>query len=248
MCAGTMTGSSLRMAALSSKGVLPVKGLVPMAISYSTTPRAQMSLDTCTFSPRSCSGDMYGSVPTAVPACVSEACDLSEGGRHVRVHGPLGEAEVEHLDPAVWRDDDVVALQVAMHDTTLVRVRECVGELPSVVHDIVRRHRSRKNHRAERLPLDELHRDVGLAVGFADFMHRADVGVIQCRRGARFSDQSCACRGIVEARGGKDFDGDVSIELLIAGAIHLSHATSAQSADDAVVRQPPAIHVAATSG
>ena len=168
--------------------------------------------------------------------------DLRDRGRHVRIDGPLGETEVQNLDAPIRRDDDVVALQVAMHDATLVRVRECVGELPSVMHDIVRRHRSREKHRAERLPLHELHRDVGLPIGFADFVHRADVGTIQGRSGACFPRQSRARRGIVEARGRKDLDGNVSIELLITGPIHFAHATSAEPADDAIVRQPPPIH------
>ena len=62
------------MAALISNGVCPLNGRTPVAISNSITPSAQMSLDACAASPRSCSGDMYGSVPTAVPACVSAAC------------------------------------------------------------------------------------------------------------------------------------------------------------------------------
>jgi len=58
MWAGTGTGSSLRIAALSANDVWPVNGRRPVAISYSTTPSAQISLETRTGSPRSCSGDM----------------------------------------------------------------------------------------------------------------------------------------------------------------------------------------------
>ena len=84
---------------------------------------------------------MYGSVPTAVPACVSERMHLGDGGGHVRVHGALGETEVQDLHATVRRDDDVVALQVAMDDASFVGMGERVSELPAVVHHLVGRQR-----------------------------------------------------------------------------------------------------------
>ena len=57
-----------------------------------------------------------------------------------------------------------------------------------------------------------------------------------------FTGQPQARVGIVEARCRQDLERDVSSEMLIVGAIHLAHATSTQFADDAVVREPPAIH------
>jgi hypothetical protein len=51
-------GVELRMAELSSKPVFPLNGRSPEAISYNTTPRAQMSLPLSGGSPRSCSGAM----------------------------------------------------------------------------------------------------------------------------------------------------------------------------------------------
>ena len=43
--------------------------------------------------------------------------------------GPGREAEIEHLRVALRRDDDVVGLDVAMHDARGVRVGERVGDL-----------------------------------------------------------------------------------------------------------------------
>src|SRR5688572_19440922 len=103
--------------------------------------------------------------------------------------------------------------------------------------------------RAERPSLDQLHGDVRLPVSLADFVHGADVRMVEGSSGACFTHQPGARGEIVESGGWQYLDRDVSIKLLVAGAIHLSHATSAQSADDAVVRQPPAIQcVAPTSG
>jgi hypothetical protein len=49
--------------------------------------------------------------------------------------------------------------------------------------------------------------------------------MIEGRCGACFTHQPGACRRIVEARGGQHFDRDIPIQLLVAGAIHLAHAT-----------------------
>ena len=42
----------------------------PVAISYSTTPNENKSVRASSFSPRTCSGDMYATVPSAVPGLV----------------------------------------------------------------------------------------------------------------------------------------------------------------------------------
>ena len=215
------TGSSLRIAALSSNGVLPLNGRAPVAISYNITPSAQMSLGHVHVLAAQLFGRHVRQRADGRPRLRERGVHLGEGGRHVRVNGALRQSEVQNLDAPIRRDDDIVALQIAMNDATLVRVREGVRELASVVHDLLGWQRARVQHRAERPSFDQLHRDVGLAVGFADFVHRADVGMIQCRGGACFPHQSRACCRIVEARGGKDFDRDVAIELLIAGPIHL---------------------------
>src|SRR6185436_9036459 len=129
-----------------------------------------------------------------------------------------------------------------MDDATFVRVRERVRQLPSVVHDMLGCQWTGVEHGAEGPTLDEFHGDIRLAVGFADFVHGADVRMIERCGRACLTNQPRARGGIVEAGCRQDLDRDVSIELFIAGAIHLAHATSTQSADDAVVREPPAIH------
>jgi hypothetical protein len=153
------------------------------------------------------------------------------------------ETEVEHLHAPIRRDDDVVAFQITMDDAALVRVGERIGELTPVVHDLLDWQRTGVQHRAERASFDQLHRDVSLAVGFSDLVYRADIWMVERGCRTRFTHQSGARGGIMEARSGEHFDGDVAIQLLVAGAIHLAHATSPEPADDAVVCQPPAIHL-----
>ena len=75
-----------------------------------------------TGSPRTCSGDMYPTVPNTAPASVS-------GGHRLRLGDlvplrELREAEVEDLRPIVLREDHVLGLQVAVDDSLLVGGRE----------------------------------------------------------------------------------------------------------------------------
>jgi hypothetical protein len=57
-----------RIALNTTAEVLPGKGGLPVAISYSTVPSEEMSVRASSASPRARSGDMYATVPTAVPA------------------------------------------------------------------------------------------------------------------------------------------------------------------------------------
>jgi len=66
-----------------------------------------------------------------------------------------------------------------MHDTARVGVRERIGHLLAVAQDLVDRQRTLRQAGTQRLPLDQLHGDVGLPLRLADVVDRADVRVIQ---------------------------------------------------------------------
>ena len=70
--------------------VSPRKGSEPVAISYSTAPKENRSVRASSSFPRACSGDMYATVPTAVPGLVR----CSSGTSVVSV-------EAAELDPGV---------------------------------------------------------------------------------------------------------------------------------------------------
>jgi hypothetical protein len=81
--------------------------------------------------------------------------------------------------------------------------------------------------------LDILHHDEGLSVGFADFVNRADVRVIQRRGVLRFAHQPCSS-AIVRGEVLYQLYRDGAAQTRVAGAIHLSHAAGANQADDLV--------------
>jgi hypothetical protein len=74
---------------------------------------------------------------------------------------PLREAEVQDLDLAVGRHHHVGALEIAMDHAAAVRVRQRVSHLLAVTQHLRHRQRAVGHAGAERLPLDQLHGDVG---------------------------------------------------------------------------------------
>src|ERR1017187_9629754 len=78
---GGTSGTSSAMGLTSSRRIAvsvviaesPGNALVPVSISYITTPNEKMSLRASSFLPCACSGDMYATVPRIEPSTVSGA-------------------------------------------------------------------------------------------------------------------------------------------------------------------------------
>ena len=85
------------------------------------------------------------------------------GGRRGLGLPYLGQSEVQHLDPALVGEEDVLGLEVAVDDPFLVRGREGVADLEPVVHGLARRRRTRDQPRAQGLAFEQLHGRVGHA-------------------------------------------------------------------------------------
>ena len=119
---------------------------------------------------------MPGSVPAAVGRLVcgpDPSVDLRE----------LGEAEVEDLDAARVRDEEVLGLQIPVDDPLVVRGGEAVRDLQRVVNDLALRELAARERQAQRLALEQLLDDVGRVVMRADVVDGRDVGVIENARG-----------------------------------------------------------------
>ena len=64
-----------------SRLVSAANGMRPVSISYSVTPMANTSVRSSTWSPVTCSGAMYFTVPAIVPAIVSDGAVRAVSGR-----------------------------------------------------------------------------------------------------------------------------------------------------------------------
>ncbi len=137
----------------------------------------------------------------------------------------LREAEVQDLHAPVPGDEQVLGLQIAMHDPLLVRRRQAMRNLQRIVDRLPLRQLPARQRRAQRLPLEQLRHDVRSAVAFIppDVMDRGDVRMIQnpCRPGLLLETAQAIRVG--RERGRQHLDRDLAAQARILRPIHLSH-------------------------
>ena len=162
-------------------------------------------------------------------------------GRGVQCRGAVGgggdgprQTEVEHLDVSVAGDDDVGRLEIAMDDVPVVCGRERAGNLRPVFDRLSRRHRPARDDLGQRLTLKQLGDRVGARAIPADVIDRDDMGVGEAGERLHLALEARERVRIVRERRRQHLDRDVTAEALVACAIDLAHATSAERADNLV--------------
>ncbi len=152
----------------------------------------------------------------------------------------LGQSEVEDLDSAVLRDEEVLGLQVAVDDPFLVRGRQALRDLPRVVERLAKREAPAGQLRAQGLAFEQLLHDVGRAVVGPDVVNRRDVGMVQePRRLGLLLEPPQPVR--VRREGCRqDLDRDVAGQPRIPRPLHLSHPSRAEGGEDLVGTQAAA--------
>ena len=131
---------------------------------------------------------MYGKVPLTLDASSMVAKERVVPSKMPAAH-LLGEAEIEDFNQTIGGDDDIRGLQIAMNDAAVMSASQCAGNLNAIAQDRLGRQSASRAHGAQRLALDQLHHDVEFAVGLANFVDGADVGMSERRRSAGFVEQ-----------------------------------------------------------
>ena len=162
----------------------------------------------------------------------------------LRLLKQLGETEVEYLDQAVRPDDDVLGLDVAVHDAQLVGLAERAGYLSREVEYLVERRDAGGHPVAQRPSLDEFHGDERRPVDLVDLVDGGDVGMVDGGRGLSLADE--ALDPLVVGRDvlRQDLERDLPAELRVLGGVDDAHAAAAELVDDPVVRDSLVDHAA----
>ena len=166
---------------------------------------------------------------------------IRHGGRHLglgvrpRFRGQLGEAEVEDLHIAALGDEDVGRLDVAMDDPGLVGSVERIGHLDAQLEDLLQHQRLTRDPILERLPLEILHDQKGLAVLLTDVVDGADMRVVQNRGGPRLALEALQGLPILDQALGKELERHRAAEAGVFRLVHHAHAASAETVRDAIV-------------
>ena len=144
----------------------------------------------------------------------------------------LGDAEVEHLADllaVLLSEEHVGRLEIAMHDTGVVRRVQRLGHLH---HDPRRVLQTQpdlaREQRLQILAAEQLHDDVGAAVLDAVVVHLRDVGAAQPGDAHRLALETGQRAFRLADPLGDELDRDVTAQLLVVGRPHRSHPALAE--------------------
>src|SRR6185437_12607669 len=141
--------------------------------------------------------------------------------------GELRQAEIEHLHAAALGDEDVAWLQVAVQNAFDVRGLQGIGDFDSPLYRLRRRDRPARQPRVQRLALEQLHHEKGLALVLAELVQGADVGMVERRDRQRLALKTLTRGG---AGGfGQKLERDEAVQALVAGLEDLAHAACAEA-------------------
>ena len=137
-------------------------------------------------------------------------------GRHVPrrpspwrgVRDQSRQAEVENLYAVVGGEENVLRLEVAMHDATCVCSRQPPGHLQCSVQRAVDEQSPAPQSRPQRLTFEALGDDVGCAMVIADVVDRQDVGMIESPGRPRFPFECLGALRSVGCMRQQELDGD----------------------------------------
>ena len=94
----------------------------------------------------------------------------------------------------------------------------------------------------QRHPVQKLHHNERLVLVFRDFVYGANVGMVQGRRGARFSAKAFQGLRVFCNILRQELQSDKATEFDVLGLVDHTHPATAQLLDDAVVRDGLADH------
>ena len=161
------------------------------------------------------------------------------GGRGARL-GPdqLGQAEVEDLQAAVFRDEDVLGLQVPVNDALLVGGGEAPGGLERELRRPARGKGAGREAAAERLAFEQLRNDVGRSLVRPDVEDRRDVRMVQKAGGFGLLLETPQAIGVARKALGKDLERDVAAQPRVPRAVDVTHPPGAEPREDFVGPEP----------
>jgi hypothetical protein len=97
----------------------------------------------------------------------------------------FGQAEIQDLDPPVLGYENVLGLQVAVHDSLLVRCRQSVRDLHSIFDRLALRQRPPVQHIAQTLALQQLGNQKRRAAVLPNVEQSQNIGMVQRGNGPR---------------------------------------------------------------
>jgi hypothetical protein len=155
--------------------------------------------------------------------------DEAAVGRRLGGVVATGQTEIDNLDLARLRDQDIRGFQIAMNDVALVRMGESARDLHGHAQGDISRRRLMGDDVAEGPAGHVLHHDEAEIAVLGDVVYRADVRMVERGSGPRFCQRAPADVDIVVGCL-ETLDRDRPLQARIEGAIDHAHPSGAEEA------------------
>ena len=132
-------------------------------------------------------------------------------------------AKVENLYLFPLSHKNVRGLDVPVNDSLRVCRIESVGDLNRNFQHFRHREWLSQDAMLEGHALHQLHGEEGVAIVLADFVYRADVGMIQSRGSTGFASEALEGLTVIGHVIRQEFQSDMTAEVFVLGLIYHTH-------------------------
>ena len=154
----------------------------------------------------------------------------------------FAKSKVENLGVSALRDENVGRLDVAVDDAFGVSGVERVSNLNRQAEQYIRLHGLPAMRCFKVIPSRNSMAMNGLPVLLANFINRADVGMVQCGCGLGLALKTGECLRVTGDLLGQELEGDEAMQRRVLGLVDDAHPAAPELLDDAVVRDGLADH------
>jgi hypothetical protein len=150
----------------------------------------------------------------------------------------LCQTEVENLDAVIPGNEDVLGLEIAMDDASIVGRCESARQLKSKLNRLASCNGTALHPLPKRFAFEQLrHYERRIGIG-ADVVHSEDVRMVQRRSGPRFLLESMKAIDISSDCRWQHLDGHITSEPWVARTVHLAHPAGTEGRHDLVRTEP----------
>ena len=122
-----------------------------------------------------------------------------------------------------------------MRDARFMRLGQTFRNLRRDFNRLSHRQRAADKQLAQRLPLHQLHRDKGAAIGLVNLVNRTDIRMVQRGGRACLEAKTLKRLRVVCEFFGKKLQRNMAAELQVFGFVNHAHAATADLAENAVM-------------
>ena len=159
----------------------------------------------------------------------------------------LGQAKIQHFDPAILRHEDVVRLEIAMDDACGMGRRQSLRKLEGILQRFTLRQPTAVQFLPQGFPFQQLRDEIGLVLVLADIKDDQNIGMVQGGQRLGFLLEPAQTVGALGKVLGQNLQSYVTTEASVPRSPDLTHCACPQGGGDLVMADGSANHYFALS-